>query len=88
VVQLSDHIGQEILIYIPFLGQTFQKVKLHGAEPGGIWIENQQIANVVLGVSGVSGIPKAIVLFFPYSQIRFAMAFVPGVSLNEKAFDV
>jgi len=87
-MQLSDYIGEEIKISIPYLGEEFETVKLHGVESGGIWIESQHAANMVLGASGVSGIPKVIVLFFPYSQIRLAMVFVPGASLNEKSFGV
>jgi hypothetical protein len=87
-MQLSDLIGKEILISIPFLSPTFENVTLRGVDSGGIWIESQNIANITLVAIGSSGVPTAIVLFFPYNQIRFAMAFAPGVSLNEKALGV
>jgi hypothetical protein len=87
-MKLDDFIGEEIKISIPYLGEEFENVKLHGVESGGIWIESQHATNIVLAASGASGIPKAIVLFFPYSQIRLAMVFAPGASLNEKSFGV
>ena len=87
-MQLSEFIDREILVSIPFLSQAFEKVTLRGVDHGGIWIESQNIANTILAAIGSPGVPTAFVLFFPYTQIRFAMAFAPGVSLNETAFGV
>jgi hypothetical protein len=41
-MQLSDYIGNSILILIPKIHEKkYQKVILHGVEASGIWIESQ-----------------------------------------------
>jgi hypothetical protein len=88
-MQLADYIGGEILISIPhFDPKLLLRVKLHGVEAGGIWIESQKFANEFLTHVGASSAPRTAVFFVPYSQVTFAAVSIAGPSLNEKAFGV
>jgi hypothetical protein len=88
-MQLSDYIGHEIVIVIPFIDSAkYQRVKLLGVEAGGIWIESQMLLNMALRGIGQSTTPKSLAFFFPYSQVHHAFAPIDGPALNEAAFGV
>jgi hypothetical protein len=88
-MQLSDYIGQEIDLLIPFINlKVIQKVRLQGVEAGGIWIESQTLLNMALKSQGEASAPKSVAFFFPYHEIRFGYAAIEGPALNEKAFGV
>ena len=86
---LSELIGRDILVRIPFIEPDhYLTVKLIGVEAGGIWVESQQIVNRVYSAVGKAASERTPVFFFPYHQIEFAMTAVAGMALNEKAFGV
>jgi hypothetical protein len=86
---LSDFVGQNVTLLIPFFHQTkLQEVKLHGVEAGGIWIESQAFTNQALQRFGVATAPKTLVFFLPYSQISLGIASGDWPALDEKAFGV
>ena len=87
-MNFSEMIGQDILVMIPLIEDHYQIVKLHGVESGGIWIESQEMLNSVYSAVGKEGSERTPIFFFPYHQIGFAMASVPGMALNERAFGV
>ena len=90
-MKFSDVIGQEIAISIPYLAEgtgKLQRVKLVGVEAGGIWIESQELIDIVLEGANLASAPRTPVFFFPYSQIVFAVSSTDSVALSEKAFDL
>ncbi len=88
-MELADLVGNTIHMLIPRMDPVkYQKVKLLGVEPGGVWIESQDITNAVLRHFGMSSAPTTLVLFLPYHEIGFAVASVDKVSLDEKAFGI
>lgn len=88
-MQLSDFIGQVILVMIPFLDKSgIQKVKLLGVESGGIWIQSQHATNFILQKGGLATSPKTPVFFSPYHAISLAYAATEEPALNEVSFGV
>ena len=86
-MQLNDYVGRQIPVLLPrFHGGKLQRVKLHGVETGGIWIESQAITNEALGT--LSGAPKTLVVFVPYHEVAFALGTIGEPSQVEKAFGV
>jgi hypothetical protein len=87
VMQLSDYVGQEIALAIPFIDNIkFQKVKLLGVEAGGIWIESQTLINMVLKATATATAPQTLAFFFPYHEVKFGFVGIEGPALNEQAF--
>ena len=88
-MQLSDYIGQEIVMQIPFIDPKIgQRVKLLGVEAGGVWIESQTLINLALKSFGLATTPKSFAFFFPYHAIAFGFVAIEGPALSEKAFGV
>jgi hypothetical protein len=88
-MQLSDYIGQVIVMAIPAIDpKAFQEVKLLGVEAGGIWVENQKLINMGLKSYGLAASETSIAFFFPYHEIRFGYVPIDGPALDEKAFGV
>jgi hypothetical protein len=87
-MQLSEYIGQDILLRIPLIEDHHQVVKLLGVEAGGIWIESQEMINKIYSAVDKEGSERTPVFFFPYHQIEFGMVAIPGLALNERAFGV
>jgi hypothetical protein len=84
----DERIGQTIHLVIPMFHSTeFQHVKLHGVEIGGMWIESEKATQVLLSATKLPA-GKTPVFFLPYSQIRFGVDVLDGISLSEKAFGV
>jgi len=88
-MQLSDYIGQEIVLFIPTIHPTnFQKVTLMGVDAGGVWIYSQTLLNMMLKSIGRATSPKSVAFFYPYHELRFGYVGIEGPALNEKAFGV
>lgn len=88
-MRLSDFIGQEIILLIPFIEPDhYQSVRLLGVEAGGIWIESQGMINKVYSALGEVASERTPAFFFPYHQIEFGLVGIPGLALNESAFGV
>jgi len=85
-MQLSDYIGNSILILIPKIHEKkYQKVILHGVEAGGIWIESQTIMNEFLESVGASSATKTLAIFVPYSSVAAVVTAIDKLALNEKS---
>jgi hypothetical protein len=85
-VQFADLIGQQILVLIPKINTTlYQKVKLHGVEAGGLWLESQDVTNALLQTLGAPATEKTVVFFWPYHQILFAISSIDQPSFDERA---
>jgi len=88
-MQFSELIGSDVLVLIPRIGQVnYQRVKVIGVEPGGIWIESQEFVNAMLHAIKAPVAPKTPVFFVPFHEIATAIASIPGPALDEKAFGV
>jgi hypothetical protein len=88
-MQLSDYVGRDLVVLIPRLDPKVErKVRLHGAEAGGIWIESQQLTNELLSRIGVSIAPKTMIFFFPYAELVYAMTSIDQPALNETTLGV
>jgi len=86
-MKFADFVGHMINLYfVRFQGQHL--VKLLGVEPTGIWVENQQVTNLVLQAYQAPSATKTLVWFMPYHEIAFAAMATEGTSLNETAFGV
>ena len=86
-MQLSDYVGQQIIINAQPLG-GLKQVKLLGVEAGGVWIESQEITNQLLAQLKIATAPNTFVFFLPYAQIEMISMPIPTVGLNETAFGV
>ncbi len=88
-MNLSEMIGEEIILLIPFIEPDhYQKVKLLGVEAGGIWIESQEMMNQIFTAFGETASSRSLAFFFPYHELKFGMVPMPGMALNERAFGV
>jgi hypothetical protein len=67
---------------------TYQWVKLHGVEVGGIWIENQEATNDFLQKSGIATANKTPIFFLSYHEVILIVGSLDVVALDEKAFGV
>jgi len=74
------------LVLIPKIDQKiYQKVKLHGVEAGGLWLESQAVTNALLQTLGAPATEKTVVFFWPYHQIQFAISSIDQPSFDERA---
>lgn len=88
-MNFSELVGKEVLVLIPFIEpHHYQRVKLLGVEPGGIWIESQIMINLVYSALGETASERTPAFFIPYHQIEFAVTGIPGLALNETAFGI
>jgi hypothetical protein len=88
-MNLQNLVDEHVLVLIPRIHESqYQKVKLHGVEAGGIWIESQNITNAILQSVGSQVAPKTPIFFFPYHQISFVIGRLDVPALDEKAFGV
>lgn len=83
---LNELIGQTIVALVPiFDPKIFKQFKLHAVETGGIWIENQEVTNTILGAAKRSAAPKTLIFFLPYQQISFVIGSLDVPSLSDQA---
>lgn len=88
-MKLSEHVGQELIMHIPFIEPDhYQQVKLVDVEAGGIWIECQTLIDKIYTAVGAAASERTPVFFVPYEQILFAVVPREGMALNESAFGV
>lgn len=88
-MQLSDYIGQTIVLAIPSIDpKKFREVKLLGVEIGGIWVESQQLVEMGLRSYGLAASETSLAFFFPYHEIFCGYVPIEGIALDEKAFGV
>lgn len=86
---LSEMVGQTIAVHIPFIDRVkVQEVKLHAIENGGIWIESQNLTDVMLSNIGASAAPKTLIYFVPFHQITFVWHALDVPSLSETKLGV
>jgi hypothetical protein len=96
MVRFEDLIGQRLLMFPKKAfrpqetGPTLYPVTLRGVEPGGIWIENEAVTEMVAAalrpVRDISDMQTKPVCFFPFSEIQFLTAF--SLPLDEASLGV
>ena len=73
-MNFSDLIGENVVAMVPIIhSKTFQLLKIHGVEAGGIWVESETLTDSVLQTIGASAATKTPLFFVPFHEIRFAM---------------
>jgi hypothetical protein len=85
-MQLSDYIGQQLMLFVRPLGNKLQEVTLLGVEAGGVWLECQNVTNAALASLSAPSSQNTPVWFVPYGEITLGFAAIPKRALNEKAF--
>lgn len=86
---LKSMVGKEIAALVPLLHKTvFQRLKLHGVEQGGIWIESQKFTDEMLAGFGISSAPKTLIFFLPWTQVVTIWGSLDVPSLSETGFGV
>jgi hypothetical protein len=86
-MKFENLVGKTFLALVPMFNlKLFSKLKLHGVEAGGIWVESDQYTQITAKALQEAAI-KTPIYFVPYHEIRFAM--VGGeLALSEEAFGV
>jgi hypothetical protein len=85
----NDFVGQTVLAVIPIIHRVeFQKIKVHGCEPGGLWIESQALTDQMLKAIGQQVGQRTPIFFLPFHQIMLAWTVIDQPSLSESAFGV
>ena len=83
---LKEMEGEQILASIQFLNsETFEIMILRKVEEHGIWVEHQGTMETLLKMAKVSGAPKTMLLFFPWSAVTAIMGFLDVPSLSNEA---
>ncbi len=74
--------GSSVWAMIPGLSKQLLKLNLEGVEQGGIWIQSQELTDVLLRVMVRPSLEGTLVIFVPYSAIQYAVVLGEGVSLS------
>ena len=86
---LKDYIGQELLAFVPIINrEAIQTLLLHGIEDAGIWVESENLTQMVLAKLNRPASSRTPIFFLPFSQIGFVLSGIGKVSLSHKAFGV
>lgn len=84
-----EHVGENAIFFF----QHFQpkkpvSAKIAAVDSGGLWLESQEFNEMILAVLKTSVTPKKPLLFFPYSEIFYAILFEEGIALSEERLGV
>lgn len=81
-----EMIGEEVIGSIPMIDrERFQVLILHGVDDGGLWVENNNLTQVVLSHLEQTSSSKTPVFFVPFHEIKFLIQSTEKLSLSEKA---
>ena len=85
----QDHIGDKaIFFFLHFLPKTAIAAEIVSVEAGGLWLESQQFNEMIMGALKLSATLQKPLMFFPYSEIFYAIVYVEGVALSEERLGV
>ncbi|MGH9735807.1 MAG: hypothetical protein ACRD8A_14600 [Candidatus Acidiferrales bacterium] len=76
-------VGEDIALVSPLLGSDApEKVRVHGVDYGGIWIESQKVTDSLLQSTQQTMSENTPLIFVPFSKITFAVCGwnVPAIS--------
>jgi hypothetical protein len=80
-------VGKVIIARIPALdAKEMSRVKLHGVEANGIWIESQGFTDAMMQKCHLATPVTTLLLFVPFHRIEFIVGSIHELSLSEKAF--
>jgi hypothetical protein len=86
VLSLREMVGTLIVACIPALDKENNVfVRLHRVEMSGIWVESKTFNQEMLEKYEVPASMTTLVLFIPFSGIKYIIASVECVSLSETA---
>ena len=70
---LSDLVGKVIISLVPAIHPTeLQKLKLHGVEDGGIWVEHPEYTSKLLEKAGLNPADQKLI-FLPFQQVTLML---------------
>jgi hypothetical protein len=73
-------------IFRPVNATLLKRVQLHKVEQYGIWIESQDINEVILSSRNLPSTPQTLVIFVPWSEVFLILGSADTPALSEKAF--
>jgi hypothetical protein len=89
VPSLNELIGYTVTVHSENVNRDHPvRVKLHGVEAGGVWIESKELTDHWSHEIGKSGGPQTLIWFLPFSQIAWIMAAIGVPALSEKGLGV
>jgi len=73
-IRFHDLIGQKIIISSGIFNNSGAPIfaTLRGVETGGLWVENQEITDLILKTMEKTMLEATPVMFVPFSQIHWA----------------
>ena len=85
----QKHIGETAtFFFLHFMPKIVFEATIVSVDVGGLWLESQQFNEMILGALKISATPQKPLLFFPYSEIFYAIFSVEGVALSEERLGV
>lgn len=83
-MNLSEMIGDEIAVKIPFLKpDAHVNVILEAVENSGIWINSAELNEQILSSAGIKASQKSLALFVPFAKIDFVFGVSERPHLSE-----
>ena len=83
-MRLDDLVGKEVQILSPKISPKRQlfKVKVRGIEPAGMWIEDQNLTEIILTGIGATMHDTTPVFFVPFHMIECVIDYLdlPAIS--------
>ena len=79
-------IGQNVVIVSPAFnnGEAPEKVRLHGIDHGGVWIESQLLTDRFLETTKEIMANKTLITFLPFWKISLAFSAADMPSISSK----
>lgn len=89
---LSQLEGHDIHAIIPVLNEpedqdAILKYRLHAVESSGLWLENQELTNILLKSAGVKSSETTNVFFVPFSQVKIVLWAVDVPSFSDSILE-
>jgi hypothetical protein len=89
---LSELVGHNIHAIIPVLNKAdemdaIEMYKLHAVESSGLWLENQQLTEILLESAGEKSSETTSVFFVPFSQVKIVLGSVDVPSFSDSILE-
>lgn len=84
--------GRSVYAIIPVLNDdkdpdAILAYKLHEVEPFGLWLENQELTEIMLESAGIKSSPSTDVFFVPFSQVKVVLGSVDNPSFSDSILE-
>ena len=88
-MRFNELVGHTVYAVIPIIHRVdFQEIKILGCEGGGVWVECQTMANIMLKAIGQQVARRTLIFFLPFHQITLVWTVLDEPSLSESAFGI